>query len=108
MYKNILFNKLKKKNIIYLLIIIIFFCLLSSFKHEGFIPYLNDKNDIKNYCIKSPTGLFQTPTIINQYQCNNKSPNIVPIINTIDLNIIKLNNNLCPFDTKYINASQYN
>ena len=100
MYKN---NYFLKINIIYLLLIIIIFYLLLNFKYEGFIPYFTDSDDIKNYCIKSPSGLFQTHTIINEYQCNNNSPNIIPISNTLKLNTVHIKNNLCPFNTIYVN-----
>ena len=100
---NLLFKNFKKIHFIYLLITIIIILLLLKVSVEGFIPYLINATDINDYCTTNPSGQYNAPTLISNYQCGNYSPNtILPISHKINFTNLQLKNNLCPLNTTFI------
>jgi len=100
---NLLFKNFRKIHFIYLLITIIIILLLLKISVEGFIPYLINGTDINNYCTANPSGQYNAPTLISNYQCGNYSPNtILPISHKINFTNLQLKNNLCPLNTTFI------
>jgi len=100
---NLLFKNFKKIHFIYLLITIIIILLLLKVSVEGFIPYLINTIDINDYCTNYPSGQYNAPTLISNYQCGNYSPNtILPISHKINFTNLQLKNNLCPLNTTFI------
>ena len=97
---NLLFKNFKKIHFIYLLITIIIILLLLKVSVEGFIPYLINATDINNYCTTNPSGQYNAPTLISNYQCGNYN-NRIPLSHTIKFNNLQLKNNLCPLNTIY-------